>query len=868
MAAKVKFYNKINIRVISVLIAVFLLAGIGIIVLNYFSLKSAFEQSLTKRLLICNDLMSKLLDRDDISRYVTVLKGETEEFKASQLQFDKNREELYALELAGEDEERQEELRELMRQFHAKIEPYKDSAYDDTLELIKQLKVSSNAKYLYVFAKTGVIDDDGRELMTYIYDANDEAGSDAIDRDGLGTVIFEEHSDEIYESKKAMTEAGFYDMEPYGQLYFAYAPILDANGDVIALIGTDIDTEELYSVLSNSIFTNAIILVSLIVVMVIFIYFYLRRYLLAPVRALTETATKLAEGDVYASVPPAVINAGTEIGTLAQSIDEMGGVYRDMITGADEVFEAANAGRLEVRNDETRFKGDISRVVRQFNDTLDSTILYLNSIPESVFLVGPGCEILFKNNIFKKRFEDISGSALMGVLLFDDVQASTDSIREKLAEVLSCDEATVIKWINGACYSIVFKKIANENKSNDGVLIIAFDITDLENERIKAQAASAAKSEFLSRVSHELRTPMNVIIGMSLVGMRDESDPKTIERFKHIDAASRHLLAIINDVLDMSRIESGKMNITKAPFDLKQMLDYCQGLFANQAEVKNFDFAVEIDQNIPDAVISDEQHLKQVIINLLSNSFKFTEAGGKITLSAKLKKQTKTKADIEFTVADSGIGMSKEFMDRLFAPFEQDSAYLQRKEKGSGLGLSISKNLINLMGGEISAESEKGKGSTFKIALGCEITAAVKKTKSAAAETDETDVSGMRILLVDDIEMNRVIFAEIFGRLGLVITEADDGTDALEKFEKSTPGSFDLIFMDVQMVQMDGYEATRRIRASGKPGSDVPIIAMTANALKQDVDAALASGMNGHVAKPIEYNVCLSIMRKYFKKKQ
>lgn len=868
MSEKLNFFKRINVRIVTVLIAMFIVAGAGIIILNYYSLKNAYVESLTERLVVCNTLTATLLDSGEIASYVSLLAGQDDAFKQEQIEFNNNRERLYMLQKSGGGEDEEAELIAKIKAFHDKMDGFKTESFEDAIMQIKKIKDQSDARYLYVVAFTGVVNViNGVEhpMMTYIYDSEDIADSTAIDSDGLGTVTyFEDYAFDIYRTKQAMNAAYFYDEKPYGQLYFSYAPVLDKENNVVAIVGTDIGVEHMNALLNRTVLIDGAILLVLVVIVIGFFYFYVRRYLLTPISTLTDTATKLADGDVYASVPPDITNAGNELGILAKSIDDMGGVYRDMITSTGQLLDAANAGKLEVRNDPSRFKGDISKVVAQFNETLDSTILYLNSVPESLFLVDNEFNMLFKNRMVEMRSPDKSGRQLMSDILFKTDNASVADLKEKLSEIMSEGDGTIKRWVDGIFYSIVFKYIDEDDIANSSVLVIAMDVTALENEKVKALTASAAKSEFLSRVSHELRTPMNVIIGMSSLGVKEEKDPKTLDRFKHIEASSKHLLGIINDVLDMSRIESGKMNITNHPFNIKNMLDDCRTMFEGQAADKKIKFMFDVDQNIPDIVDSDEQHIKQVLINLLSNAFKFTRDEGRISLSVKAKKLYDGKADLQFTVADNGIGMSDEFMNKIFNAFEQDSVYLQRKEKGTGLGLSICKNLVTLMGGEISVESKQNAGSTFKV----ELSLAVPEVQEEAPEPviPETDISGMRVMLVDDIEINRVIFKEMMSSYNIIVTEAGDGTEVLEIFKKSKPFSFDIIFMDIQMIEMDGYEATRRIRALKRADHNVAIIAMTANAMKQDVDTALASGMNGHIAKPIDPNLCVNEMRKYYKK--
>jgi len=274
----------------------------------------------------------------------------------------------------------------------------------------------------------------------------------------------------------------------------------------------------------------------------------------------------------------------------------------------------------------------------------------------------------------------------------------------------------------------------------------------------------------------------------------------------------------------------------------------------------------KIDPGIPSALSGDEFRIKQILLNLLSNSVKFTK-DGTITAEVKLVEKSGEKYFVEFSVTDTGIGMSKEFLEKIFVPFEQEENYLSRNYQGTGLGLSISNNLVALMGGIMTVESELEKGSRFVFILGFEAAefrpATVSITKTCLAEN--VSMEGRNILLVDDIEINRSIIIEVLSGTGLEIDQAADGDECLNKYLESPPHHYDCVLMDVQMPKMDGYKATEAIRTSGRDDCNLPIIAMTANALKEDITAALKSGMTDHLAKPIDFDLCVRTVRKYIK---
>jgi signal transduction histidine kinase/CheY-like chemotaxis protein len=635
--------------------------------------------------------------------------------------------------------------------------------------------------------------------------------------------------------------------------------------------------------------------------------------------------------------------------------------------------------------------------------------LLLENSPNLILILDGDLRVIFCSGVFVKmsglgKVSFVNGIDFHDVFTGFDERSSVDELYALAGTAAREGETQKLSFESDALslgevhkYIALITPMLSADGAAEGVMMLFNDITDIQNAREAAERASIAKSTFLSNMSHEMRTPMNAIIGMTTIGKAADDAERKDYCLGRIEDASNHLLGVINDILDMSKIEANKFDLSVAEFNFERLLQKVVNVVNFRMDEKHIVFEVFIDDRIPAALIGDDQRLAQVITNLLGNAVKFTPEFGAVKLAASLLGEENGQCKLLIEVRDTGIGVSPEQQARLFHSFEQAENDTSRKFGGTGLGLAISKNIVELMGGSIWVESELGEGSTFAFNIvlgrgsavsrhrlfdidaalikprimvvddmkderdyfteimlrrgivcdtapsgaeaiklleshdrydiffvdwrmpgmdGIELTRKIKErgsdksvvimisstewteiedaAKSAgvdrflpkplfpsvvydciadcmgiAEEEVEDDKSveehfdGRRILLAEDVEINREIVTVLLEPTGLAIDCAENGVEAVEMFTAS-PASYDLIFMDLQMPEMDGYEATRRIRAMPDAyAKAVPIVAMTANVFRDDIERCLAVGMNDHIGKPINIEEIIAKLRRY-----
>ncbi len=374
----------------------------------------------------------------------------------------------------------------------------------------------------------------------------------------------------------------------------------------------------------------------------------------------------------------------------------------------------------------------------------------------------------------------------------------------------------------------------------------------IESERIRAEQSNKAKTVFLSNMSHDIRTPMNAITGFTALALQEKDlSPVVADYLGKIDYSSKYLLSLINDILDLSRIESGKIELDLAPADFVDVFVRVRDIFETQMREKNLTFTVDTSAVKDRNAVFDEGRLSRILLNLISNALKFTPSGGAVTVKAEQIESDEKEVCYVISVKDNGIGMSEEFSKRVFEAFERERSSTVSKIQGTGLGMAITKSFVDLMNGTIEVRTKQGKGTEFIIGL-CFDKAEEADLPAKENEDEEIDFSGLKLLLVDDNPINREIAYLILTHAGFEVDTAENGRDAVDKIAAAREKKYAAVLMDIQMPVLDGYEATKEIRAMGGVNGSVPIIAMTANAFAEDVKKAHDCGMTAHVAKPIK----------------
>ncbi|MCL2480298.1 MAG: ATP-binding protein [Spirochaetaceae bacterium] len=594
-------------------------------------------------------------------------------------------------------------------------------------------------------------------------------------------------------------------------------------------------------------------------------------------------AQSLAKGDLTDKLPRSGNEIAAPLKSLHASLKHLTwqaqqiarGDYQQRVSFMGDFAGAFNtmAGQLEKRRKiDTQEKSKLQQYINLVLSSTPNILLAFDTEGKAVFASESylrRCKISSADKVHGKSFSELLSPVVTEEFLLTTGKMLNNALANLNTSVI---EQNIDFGQDGCLRTYLFhvSPILHENNMVMGTLFIFDDMTEIIQARHAAERAlklagqsARAKSDFLARMSHEMRTPMNAIIGMSTIGKKNADNAHIIHCFENITEASNQLLNVINDIFDISEIESDNLQLSYQEFNFVNMLDNIKNTFQVQTDKQKQKFTTDIDGNIPLNIISDEKRLTQVITNILSNAVKFTPENGSISLTAKKTNEADGYCTISFTVKDTGIGISQEQQKKLFIPFEQADGGTSRKFGGTGLGLAISKRILEMMGGNIYVESEPGKGSSFTF----EITVQIKAVTETSAETELIPINniflGKKIMIAEDVEINREIISTLLEETGVEIDFAFNGVKAVDKFI-SNPGAYEFIFMDIRMPEMDGYEATKLIRSSGLPEAEkIPIIAMTANISYEDIERCFAAGMNGHLGKPIDVDKVIEKLREY-----
>lgn len=643
-----------------------------------------------------------------------------------------------------------------------------------------------------------------------------------------------------------------------------------------------------------------------LIILGMLLYTVITTSIIRPIERLNQDVETVKHGDTIALAP---YKRNREIKYLATTINNMLGRLESSNAIIAELNETKDQlyGRLE----QQELMSELSRTFVSTEDAdilidnalgmigrfMDVSRIVLSSLAEEegntrvlnmwASKDAPSTPMTLKNlgQLMEESFpEHESADSKTALLVVDDIYSD---MRYEVMEVVGAKSFIWAPLYSENTYSAILSVEECLHKrtwtSSDiqlvsllkNIIASAFERAHITSSLIQARedalAGTRAKSDFLSNMSHEIRTPMNAIMGMTSIGL----DAKEIERkdycFERIEEASQHLLGIINDILDMSKIEANKLELALANFNYQKLMEKALTVVSFKMEEKHIELKVYTDDAIPEVLYGDDQRLAQVITNLLSNAAKFTPKNGKVSIRSKLLEKNDDLYRIQVDIEDNGIGISLEQQARLFSSFQQAESSTSRTYGGTGLGLAISKQLVGMMGGDIWVESKLGEGSVFSFTFtstkGDEETLTKdgdsRDNTKDSAKLKLDDFSGKTILLAEDVDINREIIQVLLEPTQVTLEVVKNGLEALEAFS-ARPERYDIIFMDVQMPEMDGIEATQRIRALKVPrAKSIPIVAMTASVFREDVEKCLAVGMNGHLGKPIVLDEVLATLRLY-----
>jgi len=725
--------------------------------------------------------------------------------------------------------------------------------------------------------------DENRVLVAQSHEiVNTVAGSDIVGRLGGGAEM------EQLISMMQMRQGGAKVVtSAVAPLYISFVPISETPWSLGVVTFREGFTGSIRNAVTNSIILGIVALIISVVTLKIL----LSRVLTNPLQKITESATLMAQGQFDPDALQEISGRDDEVGQLGAGFAIVSYSVHQVINDISLLTQQASRGELGMRSDANKHSGDFNLIMTGINSALDAFCSHLDAMPDAFALLSENQESIFRNaslkNLFLRHGRYNTSDAWLARLVTSGQSKELPAEGQKLFSfesdngetfnadiILTGDSGNDEEQIS-YYYSLTLKRV--EVKQTAGVnangficvMLLMTDTTQLMNAKNEAEEASRAKSEFLSNMSHEMRTPMNAIIGMTAIAQSTGELERKNYCLDKIESASTHLLGVINNILDMSKIEARKFELSYHEFEFREMVRSVVDIINFRIEEKEHILCINIDEDIPSTLVLDSQRLSQVLTNLLSNSVKFTPEGGRITLEANYLGDDDNKCIIRFKVTDTGIGISKEHQLRLFDSFEQAESGISRKFGGTGLGLSISQSIIEMMGGHISVDSEPEQGAVFSFVISAERGSGCIADRLSALSDKDAGIDndgcfrGRHILLAEDVEVNREIVIAMLENTEITIDCVENGLQAYQRVLEN-PDLYEMIFMDIQMPEMDGIEATKKIRALEFPKvGEIPIVAMTANVFREDIAKYHEAGMDDHLGKPLNSSDVLNMLYKY-----
>ena len=754
-----------------------------------------------------------------------------------------------------------------------KIEEYsrnfnKDDYYYELNATLYRLRDIFQIKYLYIMADIGDPD-----TYSYIFDAYFDEETNTYDDSQYGET--EDKSvfpggEGVLRTGLPFTDATYYESEEFGRLFYSYAPILNSKGQTVAFLGADISADRMFESINRILVFLIIFGVISFIVIFFIIMLYCRMFISKPMIKLSADVKDFSNGELGIEVHDNLLNRTDELGLIYRSFSSVvltiGKLMSDLNQTAGDVIK----GRIDARMDYgNSYKGSYESIAESIDLLMENSRKIFNLMPVSLTIYDYDFNPLYRNSPANSaEISATHGSWISGTYEYTDKALRQSFFEFVLSDNESIEGAFHVTLNGDIVHHFNYFLIKNNPRGDiKNIFCVLNDVTDYVEMREEALASNIAKSEFLSKMSHEIRTPMNAIIGITEIAKRNTEDDYLIRNLEKIQASSSHLLTIINDILDISKIESGKMELSNLAFDLSKVLSDISSISDKLAYDKDIRVRTELKNpaKLPMHFMGDEVRIKQVLLNLISNAVKFSHDDSVVRMAVRLEESGDPgKTKILFAVSDNGIGIAPEKLNVIFESFEQGGMEITRNFGGTGLGLPISNALVSLMGGErIYVTSEPGIGSEFSFTLVLSNAEAADEDTGTSEEV--VDFSGKRLLLVDDIEINREIVILLLDGSNIEIDCCSDGSQAVEMFAGSPEFYYDIIFMDIQMKIMDGITATRLIRALDRTdASTVAIIGLSANAFQTDIDVATTAGMDDYVVKPIDYDSVIQKMKKYF----